>query len=54
MISTVLTLIVVPVVYYAWDGWHEKRRRKREFLQELKNNDSNTPDFTDNAPPSAP
>ncbi|MDR2428710.1 MAG: efflux RND transporter permease subunit, partial [Candidatus Margulisbacteria bacterium] len=37
MISTVLTLIVVPVVYYAWDGWHEKRRRKREFLQELKN-----------------
>jgi hypothetical protein len=42
----VLTLIVVPVVYYAWDGWHEKRRRKREFLQELKND---VPDSDGNA-----
>jgi multidrug efflux pump subunit AcrB len=37
MVSTALTLIVVPVVYYVWDGWRAERRRKKEFLKELKN-----------------
>ncbi|MDR1453908.1 MAG: efflux RND transporter permease subunit [Candidatus Margulisbacteria bacterium] len=36
MISTVLTLIVVPVMYYVWDGWREKRRQKKQVLQGLK------------------
>jgi Cu/Ag efflux pump CusA len=46
MISTVLTLIVVPTVYYVWEGWRIKRRRKKEFLKELKND---APDSGGNA-----
>ena len=37
MVSTILTLIVLPVVYYTWDGARQKKRQKKQMLKELKN-----------------
>ncbi|MDR1997215.1 MAG: efflux RND transporter permease subunit [Candidatus Margulisbacteria bacterium] len=36
IISTILTLIIVPVVYYTWDEWRRKRARQKKLLQDLK------------------
>ncbi|MDR2430766.1 MAG: efflux RND transporter permease subunit [Candidatus Margulisbacteria bacterium] len=37
MISTLLTLIIMPVVYYSWDDWRQKRRQRKARLAALKN-----------------
>ncbi|GBR75839.1 multidrug efflux pump subunit AcrB [Candidatus Termititenax persephonae] len=43
MISTVLTLIVVPVVYYIWDDWLRRRRERKQIIKEFGAGDPNIP-----------